>query len=116
MRGRVLARLIAVTLGSTLVLQLVVLPPMPAGATDTDLVYAAPSGWTASASGTCPTSAACDGDDATGLRTDDYCDPLDLGHGGTHYYCLSAVAFTRTSGVTTFDVNSFRALVLTCQN
>lgn len=99
--------------------------PAPANASHgVDLVNAAPTGWVSSIIGTaasggndnCPTSLGCDANDATGRRVDDHCGSQDPGVGrGTHNYCTAAVTWTRSSGVTTFDVSSFRIKVQTCQ-
>lgn len=106
---------------STIALVLGVLPPAPvAGSHGVDLANAAPSGWTATAVGSggndnCPTSRACDANDSTGRRIDDTCFNADLGR-GTHPYCLGTLAYTYTSGVTSFEISSFRVKFQTCQN
>lgn len=100
-------------------------PPAPSRAShDTDLANAAPTGWTSTILGSgasggndnCPTSLGCDANDATGRRVDDHCGSQQVvAARGTHNYCSTGVAFTRTSGVSSFDVSSFRVKVQMCQ-
>lgn len=113
----------AVALVAIILLGLV--PPAPSRASHgTDLAYAAPSGWTATILGTgpaggndnCPTSGGCDANDATGRRVDDHCGSQIVATGrGTHNYCSSGLAYTRTSGVTEFDLSSFRVVGAMCE-
>lgn len=89
-----------------------------------DLANAAPTGWTSTILGSgasggndnCPTSLGCDASDATGRRVDDHCGSQQVvAARGTHNYCSTGIAFTRTSGVSSFDVSAFRVKVQMCQ-
>lgn len=92
------------------------IPAPAAGSHGTDIVNAAITGWTSTASGVaCPAGLSCDGTDVTGDRVDGHCGSQDVGR-GTHNYCTGYVQFTRSSGVTTFTIESIRVHAMTCQN
>lgn len=80
-----------------------------------DLANVAPTGWSAAPEGTsCPTSLGCDDNDGSGIGTDVFCENRTT-HGATRMICNGFIQWTRTSGVTSFELNSFRVLFRTCQ-